>query len=53
MFKSVTGWPNLNERATNESGFSALPGGERYSGKGYFDYIGECGSCWSSKEINT
>ncbi|MFA4851227.1 MAG: FISUMP domain-containing protein [Bacteroidales bacterium] len=41
--------PNL---ATNESGFTALPGAMR-SWNGTFDYIGVYGYWWSSSEYNT
>ncbi|MFZ4724628.1 MAG: FISUMP domain-containing protein [Paludibacter sp.] len=36
--------PNL---ATNESGFTALPAGQRRN-NGTFQWIGACGYCWSS-----
>jgi uncharacterized protein (TIGR02145 family) len=41
-------WLPLNQDATNESGFSGLPGGYRFSG--YFDHIGKHGIFWGSKE---
>jgi uncharacterized protein (TIGR02145 family) len=44
--KSSTGWEN-NGNGTNESGFSALPGGTRYI-NGAFYGIGNYGSWWSS-----
>ena len=40
-------WDSPNTDATNESGFSGLPGGLRYSG-GHFLSIGGSGSWWSS-----
>ena len=40
-------WQSPNEGATNESGFSALPGGYRSIG-GYFHYIEQGGYFWSS-----
>ena len=40
-------WPNPNSRSTNESGFTALPGGNRAS-NGSFAYMGGCGYWWSS-----
>jgi len=44
-------WSTPNEGATNESGFSGLPGGARESGKfGSFDKIGEFGAWWTSSE---
>ena len=33
---------------TNSSGFSALPGGDRYDGYGYFSFGGDYGFWWSS-----
>jgi uncharacterized protein (TIGR02145 family)/uncharacterized repeat protein (TIGR02543 family) len=35
----------------NSSGFSALPGGDRYS-DGVFEYFGTIGTWWSATEIN-
>jgi len=44
-------WEAPNRGATNESGFSALPGGDRnYFGS--FDNEGESGKFWSSTEFN-
>ncbi|EAZ94961.1 hypothetical protein FBBAL38_11469 [Flavobacteria bacterium BAL38] len=43
-------FPNL--AATNESGFTGLPGGCRGSG-GSFDYVGNDGIWWSSSESST
>jgi len=40
-------WNSPNTEATNSSGFSALPGGWRYS-LGEFSNIGYKGFCWSS-----
>jgi len=40
-------WQNPNTSATNESGFSGLPGGNR-NGIGEFSGIGESGTWWSS-----
>jgi uncharacterized protein (TIGR02145 family) len=45
-------WTNPNTGATNESGFTALPGGYRYN-YGKFDVIGILGSWWSSTEFST
>jgi uncharacterized protein (TIGR02145 family) len=50
--KSTTGWDAPNTGATNESGFSGLPGGGRYY-DGAFNYIGDDGIWWSSTEYNT
>jgi len=46
-------WNSPNTGATNESGFTALPGGYRgsYDG-GYYD-LGNSGSFWSSTEDNS
>ena len=41
----TTHWKNPNTGATNESGFTALPGG---SNGGTFSYIGSSGSWWTS-----
>jgi uncharacterized protein (TIGR02145 family) len=43
-------WLSPNTDATNESGFTALPGGSRYS-SGTYDNIGDCGYWWSTTEI--
>jgi uncharacterized protein (TIGR02145 family) len=42
-------WPSPNTGATNSSGFTALPGGYRYS-NGTFDYAAILGEWWSSTE---
>jgi uncharacterized protein (TIGR02145 family) len=42
-------WTSPNTGATNESGFTALPGGDRRS-DGIFDNIGYSGFFWSSTE---
>jgi uncharacterized protein (TIGR02145 family) len=42
-------WTSPNNGATNETGFTALPGGYRANG-GLFDHIGLNGSWWSSTE---
>ena len=49
--KSITGWSAPNAAATNESGFSALPGGYR-TNEGAFSGISLNGSWWSSTENN-
>lgn len=46
--KSITGWKS-NGNGTNESGFSGLPCGSRWSG---FNCIDEFGSWWSSSECS-
>jgi len=45
----TTHWISPNTGATNESGFTALPGGCRYS-NGAFGGIGDYGGWWSSTE---
>jgi len=47
----TTHWQSPNTGATNESGFSALPGGYRYF-NGSFYYIGYYGNWWSSSELS-
>jgi len=42
-------WESPNEGATNESGFTALPGGDRYN-NGTFMYIGYVGDWWTTTE---
>ncbi len=42
-------WQDPNTDATNESGFTGLPGGGRYN-NGTFDYVGTNGFWWSSSE---
>ncbi|MFC1725510.1 FISUMP domain-containing protein [candidate division KSB1 bacterium] len=43
-------WKSPNEGATNESGFSALPGGYRDSDYGFYNKMGEHAHFWSSNE---
>ena len=50
--KSTTGWNSLNTGATNESGFTGLPGGYRYN-NGTYTYIGSDGYWWSSTELGS
>lgn len=45
-------WDSPNDSATNVSGFTGLPGGNRYS-YGIFNVISSYGSWWSSTENNT
>ena len=45
-------WSSPNTDATNEKGFTALPGGER-SNIGIFGNVGLTGSWWSSSEFDT
>ncbi len=46
-------WLSPNTSATNESGFSGLPGGGRYNDSGNFYTVGTNGSWWSSTESST
>jgi uncharacterized protein (TIGR02145 family) len=50
--KSTSGWDAPNTAATNESGFSALPGGYRHNSGPFFNGIGGSGYWWSSTEFN-
>jgi uncharacterized protein (TIGR02145 family) len=43
-------WQAPNEGATNESGFSGLPGGARYYNDGPFNFLGNDGLWWSASE---
>lgn len=45
-------WNSPNAGATNESDFTALPGGFRYGDDGQFWGIGEYGLWWSATEID-
>src|SRR5574344_208767 len=47
-----THWSNLRTGATNETGFTALPGGYRLSSGSFLD-IGSDGSWWSATESHT
>jgi len=47
----ITHWISPNTGATNETGFTALPGGYRYD-YGTFLYIGYDGLWWSSLEYS-
>jgi uncharacterized protein (TIGR02145 family) len=44
-------WNSPNTGATNETGFTALPGGRRYSSD-VFGYIGNYGYWWSATEVS-
>lgn len=43
-------WQNPNTDATNESGFSSLPGGYRSTYRGIYFFMGVYGYWWSSSE---
>ena len=45
-------WKPPNPDATNESGFTALPGGYRFTG-GYFGSMGNYADFWSSTELSS
>ena len=47
----TTHWNSLNTDATNETGFTALPGGNRHS-SGVFSVIGYYGVWWSATEYD-
>ncbi len=49
--KTKTLWNNPNEGATNESGFTAFPGGDRGI-YGDYGYIGKYGYFWSASEVS-
>ncbi|NLP20778.1 MAG: hypothetical protein GX378_08455, partial [Bacteroidales bacterium] len=46
----TTHWASQNTGATNETGFTALPGGGRYGNDDYFYSIGSFGDWWSASE---
>jgi uncharacterized protein (TIGR02145 family) len=50
--KGTAHWKSPNTGATNETGFTALPGGYR-SIDGIFNYIGVSGYWWSATEYNS
>jgi len=47
-----TNWLSPNEGASNETGFTALPGGNRYFGDGSFEGIRSIGYWWTSTKMN-
>jgi uncharacterized protein (TIGR02145 family) len=50
----MTHWLSPNTGATNESGFSGLPGGNRvYYYRSYYGGIGGCARFWSSTEYDS
>lgn len=49
----TTHWLSPNTGATNETGFTALPGGIRNGTAPYFDGLGYYGFWWSSNVYNT
>jgi uncharacterized protein (TIGR02145 family) len=46
----TTHWASPNTGATNESGFTALPGGCRYGDDGNYNTIGDYSKWWSAAE---
>jgi len=46
-------WSSPNEGATNESGFTALPGGERLYFDGAFGCLRDLGFWWTSTDVGT
>jgi uncharacterized protein (TIGR02145 family) len=46
-------WAGQNAGATNETGFTALPGGYRSAGDGAFSSIGNLGFWWSASDAKT
>lgn len=46
-------WKSPNTGATNESGFSGLPGGVRYFNIGTFNYLNHIATFWSSTEFDS
>jgi uncharacterized protein (TIGR02145 family) len=49
---NTTHWKSPNTGATNETSFSALPGGYRYSG-GIFGGIGDIGNWWTATDSSS
>jgi len=47
---SEAGTPGAAPENNNSTGFTALPGGRRYSSNGSFSYVGKYGFWWSSAE---
>jgi uncharacterized protein (TIGR02145 family) len=45
-------WLFPNKEATNSSGFTGLPGGQRWWSNGTFSYINSQGGWWSSSDAN-
>ena len=50
--KSINGFNGTNPGATNESGFTAVAGGERGSGGSFYDPEHHSGRWWSNTQIN-
>ncbi|HRX30931.1 MAG: fibrobacter succinogenes major paralogous domain-containing protein [Bacteroidales bacterium] len=50
--EGTTHWASPNANASNSSGFSALPGGQRIN-MGYFFYLNESGYWWTSSSFSS
>ena len=50
---STSHWRSPNTGATNESGFSALPGGHCWYTNGAFEFLGFIAAFWSSSESSS
>jgi len=48
----TTLWASPNTGATNESGFSGLPGGNRWNSNGVFYNLGSYGNLWSATQYD-
>jgi uncharacterized protein (TIGR02145 family) len=53
MLKATSLWDAPNTGATNETGFSSVPSGYRFSSVGSFDGLGNSGFWWSATENGT
>ncbi len=49
----TTHWDAPNTGATNESGFTALPGGYRYYPFGFYGAMGLKGDFWSASQFHS
>ena len=49
----VLHWQSPNKGATNQTGFTALPGGKRDNNYGAFDQLGTLGYWWTSTETGS
>lgn len=48
----TTLWSTPNTGATNQSGFSGLPGGYRQNTAGLFEQLSQSGHWWSTSEVS-
>jgi uncharacterized protein (TIGR02145 family) len=51
--KGTVHWKSPNAEATNESGFTALPGGSRFDSDGSYYGMGDYGNWWTSTEFDS